>query len=82
MSIVNELQNYILDELAFDQSRKTIEPDEDLLGQGIIDSSGIVQLAEFLEEKYGIQISDEDIVPENFQSISALQKLILAKQQK
>lgn len=79
MNIVEQLQSYILNELAFDHNKKTIEPDEDLLGQGIVDSAGIVQLAEFLEEKFAINIGDEDIVPENFQSISALEKLVLSK---
>lgn len=82
MNVIEELQNYILTELAFDQNRKSIEPDEDLLGQGIVDSSGIIQLAEFMEDKFGIQIGDEDIVPENFQSIDALERLIQAKQEK
>lgn len=80
MSIVEELQNYILREFSFNHNKKTIDPDENLLEQGIVDSSGIMQLTEYLEDKFGIQISNEDIVPENFQSINSLQKLIHSKQ--
>jgi acyl carrier protein len=49
-----------------------IDPNQDLLGAGILDSLGILQLVAFIEEKFGVQVPDEDVIFENFQSINAL----------
>jgi acyl carrier protein len=79
MSVTEELEKFILTELAFDYDKKSIAPDEDLLTQGIIDSMGIMRLAAFIEEEFGIKISDEDLVPENFQNINSIKKYISLK---
>ena len=81
MNITNELEIFVLNELAADRDMKSIAPDEDLLMQGIIDSLGIMRLSAFMEEKFGIQIADRDMVPENFQSINSLKGFIESKQQ-
>ena len=46
--------------------------DQDLLGTGILDSLAILQVVAFIDEQFGIQVPDEDVVFENFQSINAL----------
>lgn len=46
--------------------------DEDLLSSDLLDSQGIVNLVAFLEERFGIEIGDEDLVPDNFRSVSAI----------
>jgi acyl carrier protein len=50
-----------------------------LLESGIIDSLGILDLVTFLEENLGIQVSDEDLNPENFDSIGALTRFVDGK---
>lgn len=78
MERIQALTNYIETELA--KGRKTnIQPSDDLLSEGIIDSLGILQLVGFIEEKFNIIISDEDVVLENFQSISALNEFLNSK---
>lgn len=76
MNVREELEKFILNELAVDQDRQSIEPDEDLIMQGIIDSMGVIKLSTFMEEKFGIKISDMDMVPENFQNIESLTKFV------
>jgi len=72
------LTKYIETELA--KGRKTnIKPSDDLLSEGIIDSLGILQLVGFIEEEFNIVIADEDVVLENFQSISALDEFLNTK---
>lgn len=71
MSTQEVLGSFILDELA--KGRKgSISPRDDLLGEGIIDSLGILQLVAFIEERFNLAIADEDVVIENFQSVEAL----------
>ena len=54
--------------------------DETLLFQeGFFDSMGFVLLVDFLEEKFSIQVSDEDLTEENFESINALSEFIASK---
>jgi acyl carrier protein len=49
---------------------------EDFVGDGMLDSFDIITLVSDLDKAYGISISGVDIVPENFQSIAAIQELL------
>jgi acyl carrier protein len=49
---------------------------QDFIGDGILDSYDVVTLVADLDDAYGISISGLDIVPENFQSIAAIQELL------
>jgi acyl carrier protein len=49
-----------------------LDENEDLLGAGILDSLGILQLVAFIDESFGIEVPDEDVVYENFHSIEAI----------
>ena len=79
MDIIRELEKFILGELAFDKDQKAIVPDEDLLSMGVIDSLGIMRLVAFIEERFGIKVKDEDLVPENFQNINSINRYIVSK---
>jgi acyl carrier protein len=48
----------------------------DFIGDGMLDSYDIIALVSDLDKAYGISISGLDIVPENFQNIAAIQKLL------
>ena len=64
------LLKYIQDE--FVRGRGQLTEDEDLLSGGILNSLGILQLVAFIEERFNLQVPDEDVVFENFQSVNAL----------
>jgi len=53
-------------------SRANLDPDTDLLGAGILDSIGILQLVAFIEKMFNISVPDEDVVYDNFMSINTL----------
>jgi acyl carrier protein len=72
MSIFKNLENFILSEIAADCGKQSLDPEDDLLEQGIIDSMGILKLVTFLEKVYGIKVLDEDIIPENFQNLTSI----------
>jgi acyl carrier protein len=72
MKPLDALKKFIITEVAVDLDIKSLEPDEDLLGSGIIDSLAILKLVTFLEETFGIKVNDEDIVPENFQNLKSI----------
>jgi acyl carrier protein len=72
------LAEYIEKELAKGRKSK-IGYEDDLLSEGIIDSLGILQLVAFIEDTFGIHIDDEDVVLENFMSVSALSSFLESK---
>jgi len=56
-----------------------IKDDTMLFEEGIFDSMGLLNLIAFLEENYGIQTNDADLVEENFQNLNAIQRFVAEK---
>jgi acyl carrier protein len=86
---IAEKENKVVDTVVSKQIRsflaqqfpltKNVGDDQSLLGGGLIDSLGVLEVVTFLEREYGIAVLDEDLVPENFGSISSLVRFIEAK---
>jgi len=79
MMTADVIREFILSELVQDKSVTTLSEKDSLIESGIIDSLGIQKLLVFIEEKVSIQIMDEDIIPENFETIEAIVRLIESK---
>jgi acyl carrier protein len=73
------IERFILDELMHG-ARKDIQPDESLLSAGVIDSVSLLRLVAFIEDKFGVQLDDEEVVLENFETIRAIETLLESKQ--
>lgn len=82
MNILDSIERVLLTEIAAGLDKKTLDPDEDLLEQGIIDSLGLMKLIAFLEKTFNIKIVDDEIVPENFQSLNRMVTLVELQMQK
>ena len=65
------LVEYIKNDIMRNRNAKLAD-DDDLLSSGILDSLGILQLVAFIEKTFGIRIPDEDVIFDNFQSVSAM----------
>lgn len=70
MDIGSEVEGFIVDKITLDGEK--IARDEDLLASDILDSLAIVELVSFLEARFGIRVSDDDLVPENFKTIDEI----------
>ena len=79
MSVRAELEAFILEDIALGREMQSIDPDEDLLARGVIDSLAVTQLVEFLEERYSIRITDEELVPDNFRSLARMAAFVERK---
>jgi acyl carrier protein len=75
MSVKTEVEAFILDEIAVGRGT-SIDQEEDLLASGTIDSFGVTQLVAFLEDRYGIHVSDEELKPLNFQSLARIEAFV------
>jgi acyl carrier protein len=70
----DELIKYIQTNLL--QDGGTIDPDESLIDRGIVDSIGLMQIMQFVETNEGVRIPDHMVVPENFQSVTAIEQMV------
>ncbi len=49
-----------------------LQDDASLMGEGIVDSTGVLELVMFVEESFGIIVVDDEVLPDNFDSVVAL----------
>ena len=82
MNSLADLAKFILHELAVDHGKDSLEPDENLLTQGIIDSMGILKLVSFIESNFGIKVENEDLVPDNFETLHDINRFVEKKMNK
>ena len=73
------LTEFILKELATDNAAKYLDENQSLLESGVIDSLGIMKLLAFIEEEFKIKVLDEELIPENFDTITGIMNLIEKK---
>jgi len=76
MSTNDIVRDFITHEMLHETLTDSLGDDEQLVESGIIDSLGIMTLLSFLEEKFSIQISGDDLIPENFETVSTIVNLI------
>ena len=79
MANTDPIMEFIKNQLVREKTMKNIGRGDDLIESGIIDSLGILKLLAFLEAKFSIHIADEELIPENFQSIESIESFISRK---
>ena len=79
MDVETSVREFLRDEGVLAPGTDAVAADESLLDSGLLDSAGIFQLVAFLEDRFQLAILDDDIVPENFESISTIVGFVNAK---
>ena len=79
MSIKQQIMEYIALNFLFSDDGYNLPDDASFLQEGVIDSTGVLELVMFVEETYDIAVADEEIVPENFDSVAQLTAYISGK---
>ena len=64
------LKEYITESFLPSSGLDAFEENDSFMEKGIIDSTGILELLEFIEERFDIQVEDEEVVPDNLDSLS------------
>ena len=80
MSVEQKIRDYILDNYLFTDDQSALADEDSFLDKGIIDSTGIMEVIFFLEEEFGVQVDDEEMVPENLDSVKNIAAYIERKQ--
>lgn len=69
MDIGEQIHTYIVENFLLGDEHG-LSASESLLKSGVVDSTGVIELVGFLEETYEIEVADEDMVPENLDTIA------------
>ena len=77
--IIASIKTFIIDNFMFGNKSEEINPEDSFMESGIIDSTGILELIEYVEETYEISIEDDELVPENLDSLNNISRFILSK---
>ncbi len=80
-NVEQELRRFVVDNFPFGQVGDGLSNDDSFLDRGIIDSTGVLELVTFLEETYAIKVEDEELIPDNLDSINRLAKFLERKLQ-
>ena len=70
MDTEQKIRNFILENYLFTDDQNELKNDDSFLEQGIIDSTGVLEVVLFLEEEFEIKVNDEDMVPDNLDSVN------------
>jgi acyl carrier protein len=76
--MTGEIRNFIIENFYFGRD-PGLKDDASFLDMGIIDSTGILELVAFLENRYGIRVDDVELIPDNLDSISNVASCLQAK---
>ncbi len=79
VEITNTVKKYIVANFLFGNENEIIADDDSFIEKGIIDSTGIMELIEFVEQTFGITMDDKELIPENLDSLNNLSRFILSK---
>lgn len=69
MNYAETVKAFIVDNFLFGESEQFKE-ETSFLESGILDSTGILELVAFIEETFGIRVEDDELIPENLDSVS------------
>jgi acyl carrier protein len=73
------LRQFILENFLFTDDAAAVGDDDSLVARGIIDSLGVLEIIEFLETKFAVKVAEDEMVPDNLDSINKLAAYLATK---
>jgi len=77
--IKTQVREFIQDNFLMGAKRASYADNDSFMGHHLVDSTGFLELVMFLEETFGITVEDEEMVPENLDSLDAIQGYVARK---
>jgi len=74
-----KIREFIFENFLFDAEDESLKNDTSFLEEGIIDSTGVLELVDWLEEEFSISVEDDELIPENLDSVNLLSAYITKK---
>ncbi len=79
MSAAEQVRQYILENFLFSTDTSLLGLDESFLERGLIDSTGMLEVILYLEENFDVKVADNEMVPENLDSVNRIAAFIERK---
>ena len=80
MTIEEQVRAYIVENFLLGNDQE-LSVSQSLLESGVVDSTGVLELVEFLEQSFGIEVQDADLVPENLDTVGNITAFVRRKQE-
>ncbi len=77
--IQQQVKDFIITNFFLDPETTTLEESTSFLDEGIIDSTGILEVIGFVEETYGVKVKDSEMLPENLDSLGNIGRFVTTK---
>lgn len=77
--ITSRLKQFVDDSFLYMRPDFVLGEDDSLLGSGVVDSMGVMEMIEFLEKEFGIAVGDADITEENLGTLNAITGYVVAR---
>lgn len=78
-AIEHAVREFLTENFPLSGDASELEREESLIGAGVIDSTGVLEVIGFVEERYEVQIADEEVLPENLDSIASIGRFVAGK---
>ena len=75
-AIEQEVRQFLKDNFPLSADGVVLDQHDSLIEVGVIDSTGVLELIGFIEERYDVQIADEEVLPENLDSIASITRFV------
>ena len=79
MNTKEKLRGFIIENFMFGSENASLGDDDPFFDMGIIDSTGVLEVVGFIEEEFGVEVEDRELVPENFETVNKLAAYIDGK---
>jgi acyl carrier protein len=76
MALNDELRQFVIDNFMFGKPYKGFADEDSFIARGIIDSTAVMELVAFLEQHYRIKLQDQDLIPDNLDSVNGLARFV------
>jgi acyl carrier protein len=73
------VREYVIETFLLGGDESELTDDESFLESGLIDSTGVLELIQFIEESFGVELGDEEMIPENLDSIDRVVRFVSSK---
>ena len=77
--VIERTRAYITENFLYMRRDFRLDDNDSLLGSGIIDSMGVMEVIAFIETEFGIEVGDEEVTEENLGTIRAISKYVVAR---
>ena len=80
-ALTDQIRDFILENYLFTTDTSALGLDDSLLGRGIVDSTGMLEIIFFIEEQLGVKVKDEEMIPDNLDGVNKIANFVASKRQ-